>query len=94
MSNLNLRQAVAAWLRNMRNDAAARKDGSKEIVDRAGGYACALYIDLKNDGAPIRFTGQTLARCGGVPSDPQFFRDLGAIDELLCQLGSLLEAPS
>ena len=49
-----------------------------------------LYIDLKNAGVRITFADDTLTRCGGVPSDPQFFRDIGAIDELLSQLGDLL----
>ena len=90
MGILNLRQAVAASIREMRDDAVSHPVDAEQILDRAGGYACALYIDLKNAGFPIVFGDDTLARCGGIPSDPQFFRDLGALEELLSQLSELL----
>jgi hypothetical protein len=74
----------------MRQDAIARPDESVGTINLAGGYACALYIDLKTNGQAITFSNETLAKCGGIPSDPQFFRHFDALDELLSQVGHLL----
>lgn len=66
-----------------------KEENVRGRINVAGAYAFALYCDLLEGGNPISFSETMLRNRGVPPTDPEFFRNLHALEDFVANVNPL-----